>query len=98
MNRYLIYSHRASQLAQWSRICLLKQETQETWVQILGQGDPLEKEMAAYSSTIAWKIPWMEESTVHGVTKSRTQLSNSTFFLYLFNSPIPPISPKKSPA
>ena len=26
-----------------------------------GQEDPLEKEMAAHSSTLAWKIPWMEE-------------------------------------
>ena len=35
--------------------------TRETWVQSLGQEDPLEKEMATYSSTLAWKIPWMEE-------------------------------------
>ena len=34
---------------------------QETWVQSLGQEDPLEKEMAIHSSTLAWKIPWMEE-------------------------------------
>ena len=33
----------------------------ETWVQSLGQEDPLEKEMATYSSTLAWKIPWTEE-------------------------------------
>ena len=33
----------------------------ETWVQSLGQEDPLEKEMATHSSTLAWKIPWMEE-------------------------------------
>ena len=33
----------------------------ETWVQSLGQGDPLEKAMAPHSSTLAWKIPWMEE-------------------------------------
>ena len=33
----------------------------ETWVRSLGQEDPLEKEMATHSSTIAWKIPWMEE-------------------------------------
>ena len=35
--------------------------TQETWVRSLGQDDPLEKEMAIHSSTLAWKIPWMEE-------------------------------------
>ena len=34
---------------------------QETWVQSLGQEDPLEKEMATHSRTIAWKIPWTEE-------------------------------------
>ena len=34
---------------------------QETWVQSLGQEDPLEKAMAPYSSTFAWKIPWTEE-------------------------------------
>ena len=34
---------------------------QETRVQSLGWGEPLEKEMAAHSSTIAWKIPWTEE-------------------------------------
>ena len=34
---------------------------QETWVRSLGQEDPLEKEMAIHSSSLAWKIPWMEE-------------------------------------
>ena len=34
---------------------------QEAWVQSLGREDPLEKEMATHSSTLAWKIPWMEE-------------------------------------
>ena len=33
----------------------------ETWVWSLGREDPLEKEMAPHSSTLAWKIPWMEE-------------------------------------
>ena len=33
----------------------------ETRVQSLGWEDPLEKEMATHSSTLAWKIPWMEE-------------------------------------
>ena len=36
-------------------------EMQETWVQSLGQEDPLEKEMATHSSILAWKIPWSEE-------------------------------------
>ena len=34
---------------------------QETQVQSLGWEDPLEKEMATYSSIIAWRIPWTEE-------------------------------------
>ena len=33
----------------------------ETWVQPLGQEDPLEKELATHSSILAWKTPWMEE-------------------------------------
>ena len=31
---------------------------QATWVQSLGQEDPLEKEMATHSSILAWRIPW----------------------------------------
>ena len=33
----------------------------ETWVQYLGWENPLEKEMATHSSTLAWKSPWTEE-------------------------------------
>ena len=33
----------------------------ETWVRSLGWEDPLEKEMATYSSILAWRIPWTEE-------------------------------------
>ena len=39
------------------RLCAM----QETRVQSLGWEDPLEKEMAAHSSILAWKIPWTEE-------------------------------------
>ena len=51
---------------------------QETWVQSLGWEDPLEKEMATHASILAWRIPWRGAwwATVHGVRKSRTQLSN----------------------
>ena len=34
---------------------------QETWVQSLGQEDPLEKGMTTQSSILAWKIPWTED-------------------------------------
>ena len=55
------------------------QKTQETWVQSLGQEDPLEKGTATYSSILAWRLPWTEEpgglqST--GSKKSQTQLSD----------------------
>ena len=48
------------------------QEIQETWVLSLGQEDPLEEEMASYSSILAWKNS-MDRGAwapVHGVTKS----------------------------
>ena len=42
-------------------------------VSILGQEDPLEKEMATYSNILHWKIPWTRnsswEATVQGITK-----------------------------
>ena len=38
---------------------------QETQVRFLGQEDPLEKEMAAHSNILAWRIPWTEESGRH---------------------------------
>ena len=34
---------------------------QQTWVQSLGQEDPLEKQMATHSSVLVWRIPWTEE-------------------------------------
>ena len=51
----------------------------ETWAQSLDWEDPLEEGMATHSWILAWRIPmdrgaW--KATVHGVTKSRTGLSN----------------------
>ena len=59
---------------------------QETWVRSLGWDDPLEEGMAAHSSILAWRIPvdrgaW--RATVHGVAKSRIQLSDFHFTLPL---------------
>ena len=59
---------------------------QETSVGSLGWEDPLEEGMAISSSILAWRIPmdrgaW--QSTVHGVSKSGTQLSDSTAQRYL---------------
>jgi len=52
---------------------------QEIWVQSLSCEGSLEEGMAIHSSTLAWRIPtdrgaW--QATVHGVTKSLTQLSD----------------------
>ena len=52
---------RASQVAQWKRIRLPMKETQELQVRLLGQEDPLEKEMATHSSIFAWEILGTEE-------------------------------------
>ena len=51
----------------------------ETWVQSLGWEDPLEKGKATHSSILSWRIPmdrgaWW--ATVHGVSRSQTQLSD----------------------
>ena len=39
----------------------MQQTMLETWVQSLGQEDPLEEGMATHSSILAWRIPWTEE-------------------------------------
>ena len=54
----------------------------ETQVQSLCWEDPLEKEMAAHSSTLAWRIPWTEKPgrlQSMGSQKSQTSLSNQHF-------------------
>ena len=52
---------------------------QETWVQSLGWGDPLEEGMATHSSILAWRIPMdrgVWQATVHGVTNSQAERLN----------------------
>ena len=52
---------------------------QEAQVLFLGQEDPLEKEMATYSSILAWEIPWAVKSSrlqFMGLWKSQTRLSD----------------------
>ena len=60
---------------------------QETWVWSLGWEDPLEKGMAAHSSILGWRIPWMEEPG--GVQSTGSQsviysLGTNTFSFYVF--------------
>ena len=69
-----ICEFRASPMAQQIKNLPAVQETQETWIQSLGQEDPLEEEMATRSSILAWRILWTEESGVNRVAKSQTQL------------------------
>ena len=69
----------------WTGPCLVKDlpcssdskesaAMRETWVQSLGQEDPLEKGMAIHSSILAWRIPCAEEP---GGPQSTQMLSNS---------------------
>ena len=96
---YFIH-HRTSLVAQMVK-CL--PTMWETRVRSLGQEDPLEKEMATHSSTLAWKIPWMEE---HGTLQSmglqrvRQRLSDFTLshlciIVYICQSQSP--NPSHSP-
>ena len=67
---------------------------QEMWAQSLGWEDPLEKEMATYSSILAREIPWTEEpgwlqsmeseKNQVGLSKSTTTIIIGYFFVILF--------------
>ena len=67
---------------QYSRASLVAQLVKnppamwETWVRSLGWENPLKKGKATHSSILAWRIPW---TVVHGVARSRTQLSDFHF-------------------
>ena len=59
---YLIYPHfRTQTLTLVAQTVKHLPAMQETWIQSLGWEDPLEKEMATHSSTLAWKFPSMKE-------------------------------------
>ena len=51
---------------------------QETWDRYQGWKDPLEKEMATHSSTLAWKIPWAEEPVGYSA-KGREELDTTDY-------------------
>ena len=62
-----------------SLVAQMVKNPQETWVRFLSSEHPLEEGMATHSSIHTWRIPmdrgaWL--ATVHGVAKSRTQLSD----------------------
>ena len=62
-----VWSQRVGQNWATKRASLVAQRVkhlpvvQETWVWFLGREDPLEKEIATHSSTLAWEIPWTEK-------------------------------------
>ena len=61
--KHLKFNHQKykNRMAQQVKNLPAMQETQETWVQSLGQEDPLENEMTPHSSILVWKILWTEE-------------------------------------
>ena len=64
---------------------------QETWVRSLGRKDPLEKEMATHSSTLAWRIPWMEEPGVlqsTGLQRVGHDWATSLSFTFTWKAPL----------
>ena len=78
-----------SLMAQWIRILLT---VQEMWVQFLSWEDPLEKGMATPSSTLAWEIPWTEESgglqSMASQELDRTHRLNNKLFNHFGSQPI----------
>ena len=66
---------------------------QETLVQSLGWEDPLEKEMATYSSILAWKISWREEP---GGLQSMGSQSRTRLSMHTYNIKEPRREPRKS--
>ena len=59
MNKYMYFLNNPTTLV--AQMVKHLPTMRETWVQSLGQEDPLEKEMSTHSSALAWKIPWMED-------------------------------------
>ena len=56
----------------------------ETQDPSLGWEDPLEKEMASYTSTLAWKIPWTKEpGKLQSMVSQRVKTGLSDFTLYI---------------
>ena len=58
----------------------------KSWVRSLGQEDPLEKEMATHSSTLAWRTPWTEEpGRVHSIGSQGARHNWETNFHFHFS-------------
>ena len=68
VDNYFKYKHNGSLLAQTVKRLLTMRETR---VRSPGGEDPLEKEMATHSSTLAWKIPWEEPGSLQSMGSKR---------------------------
>ena len=90
--------HKLSLYAQTSLVAQMVKHLstmRETWVRSLGWEDPLEKEMAIHSSTIAWKIPWTEELgslQSMGLRRVRHDWATSLHFTAVCRAPLYKIS------
>ena len=58
---YLVGIFRTSVTSLVTQVVKCPAAVRESWVQLLGQEDPLEKETAPHSSILAWKTPWTEK-------------------------------------
>ena len=69
---------------------------QETWVRSLGWEDPLEKETATHSGTLAWKIPWMEKPVGYSLwdCKESDTTEQLHFTRASFNNPSSELQPR----
>ena len=54
-------NEREDHLNHWETTQSFDSALELSWVRSLGREDPLEKEMATHSNTVAWRIPWREE-------------------------------------
>ena len=75
------------QVAQWVKNLPAVQETQETWVQFLGQEDPPEEGTATHSSILAWRIPGTKGArwaAVHDHKESDTAEHTCNLVLWVF--------------
>ena len=79
---------RASQVAQVVKTHLPMQEMQETWVQSLGRGDPLEESKVTHSRILAWRIPWTEKPGRYSpwITNSQTRLKRLNMYTRTMDS------------
>ena len=86
---YLQFSACSVQASLGAQLYRIRLPMQETWVQSLGQEDPLEKEMATHSSILAWRIPWTEEPCGLQPTRSQRVWHNWATNTFTYSAHLP---------